>query len=228
MLCTEKNKGITLENLLTMSTGLKWDEISYPYGHRKNTSQIASATGDEFKYLFSQPRSKEKKFSYNSLNHLLMNEVLAEATGMDNGTQMKLQLLDPLGITEYDLGESRNGILGDIFLRPRDMLKFGLLYLNNGNWNGKQIVPAAWVHESTSTKIQVNAELGYGYFWWTRNFEWKGRIIKSYFAWGYGGQYIFVVPDLKLVAVMMATNWTTDPTKYAMGMMQDYIIPACD
>lgn len=108
------------------------------------------------------------------------------------------------------------------------MLKFGLLYLNEGMWKGKQVVPAAWVKESTTTKIELAPGFGYAYFWWTKQFSWKGKIVNSYFAWGYGGQYIFVVPSLQLVVVFNGTNWSTDPTKYYFEMMEKFILPSCD
>ena len=108
------------------------------------------------------------------------------------------------------------------------MMKLGQLYLNDGKWNDKQIVPAQWVHESTSTKIVPQPDLGYAYFWWTKEFQWKGKVVQSFFAWGYGGQYIFVVPELNLVAAMTGSHWTTDPKGHVFEMMEKYIIAACD
>jgi len=227
LLCNGQNKEITLHNLLTMSTGLEWDEITYEYGHDKNSSMIAANSGDELRYLLTRPRSTSDVFAYNSLNHTLMNHVLKESTKLDNSREIKERLLDPLGITEYDLGEMKAGVIGDIFLRPRDMLKFGLMYLNRGEWNGRQIVPRDWVEKSTAPKIASGPWLGYGYFWWTRDFHLNGRTIPGYFAWGYGGQYIFVVPELELVVVLTGTNWSTDPTKFSMEMMDKFVIPAC-
>ncbi|HEY0651487.1 MAG TPA: serine hydrolase [Chryseosolibacter sp.] len=228
LVCSEQNKSIMLHDVLSMSTGLSWDEATYPYGHKKNSAMIASVAQDPFQYLFSQPRSTRKKFAYNSYNHTAMSHVLKAATGLANADEYKQRIMEPLGITNYDLGEAVNGIIGDIFLRPRDMLKFGSMYLNNGIYNGKQIVPSDWVKESTSTKIQIEEGLGYGYFWWTKKFKYQGSMVDSYFAWGYGGQYIFVVPDLKLVVVLNGTNWSTDPKRYYFEMMEDFILPAIE
>lgn len=228
LVCNDQNKTITLHDLLNMSTGLAWDEATYDYGHKKNSSMIASESGDPFKYLFSQKRSQRKTFAYNSYNHTAMSRVLHSATGLTNIDEYNQRLMKPLGITNYDLGEADNGIIGDIFLRPRDMLKFGLMYLNDGKYNGKQIVPAAWVKESTTAKIQIEDGLGYGYFWWTKEFRYKDRHVNCFFAWGYGGQYIFVIPELKIVVVLNGTNWSTDPKKYYFEMMEDYILPAIE
>jgi CubicO group peptidase (beta-lactamase class C family) len=224
--CNAQNKNITLDQVLSMSTGLAWDEITYDYGHEKNTAVIASNTPDQFRYLLTRPKSPEKIFAYNSLNHLIMNHVLKKATGLDNRAEMEERLLRPLGITTYDLGEPDNGVIGDISLRPRDMLKFGLMYLNDGKWNGKQVVPSTWVKESTTTKIEIEPGFGYAYLWWTKQFRWKEKTVESYFAWGYGGQYIFVVPELELVVVFNGTNWSTDPKKYYFEMLEKFILPS--
>lgn len=228
LLCNPQNKNITLHDVLSMSTGLQWDEVTHDYGDERNSTVIARHQPDEFRYLLSRPRSHEREFAYNSLNHAMMSRVLMEATHTDNVSEFRQRLLEPLGITQYDLGEPDNGIVGDIFLRPRDMLKFGLLYLNNGTWNGREIVPEEWIKESTTPKTSLEPGLGYGYFWWTKQFSWKERTVDSYFAWGYGGQYIFVVPQLDLVAVFNGTNWSTDPREIYFEVMQDYIIRACE
>ena len=157
-----------------------------------------------------------------------MNAVLKNATHMDNATEITSRLLAPLGIESFFLGKEDHGVLGDIELRPRDMMKLGQLYLQEGKWNGKEIVSKAWVNESTSTKIAAGLGLGYGYFWWTRDFKWKGKTVRSFFAWGYGGQYIFVVPELNLVVALTGNHWTTDPKNHVMEMMENYIIPSCD
>jgi CubicO group peptidase (beta-lactamase class C family) len=228
LVCNAQNRNITLHDVMNMSTGLAWDEVTYAYGHEKNSSMIASETNDPLRYLFSQPRSSSKTFAYNSYNHTAMSHVLKKATGLTNAEEYEQRIIKPLGITQYDLGEADNGIIGDIFLRPRDMLKFGSMYLNEGKHNGKQLVPASWVKESTSSKIQIENDLGYGYFWWTKNFKHKDRKVSSYFAWGYGGQFIFVIPELKLVVVLNGTNWSTDPKRYYFEMMEDFILPAIE
>jgi hypothetical protein len=225
--CNEQNKTITIRDAMTMHTGLEWQETEYDYGDEQNDLDIAY-NNEAFEYLFQQPRS-EKKFAYNSLNHALMNMVLKHSTKMENADEMRDRLLDPLAITSYDLGSpDEYGILGDIFMTTRDLLKFGNVYLNNGEYNGKQIIPAAWVRESTTPQVRAGNNTGYGYFWWTTEFQWRDQKVHTFFAWGYGGQYIFVVPDLKLVVAMNGTNWSTDPEKYVFELMQHHIIPSCN
>lgn len=223
--CNDQNKSITLHQLLSMSTGIEWDEATYDYGDPRNSN---SYEGDPFKYLFAKTRSDQPVFAYNSLNHSTMNAVLKTATHLDNSTEITSRLLVPLGINSNYLGKEEYGVLGDIELTPRDMMKLGELYLQNGKWNGREVVPHSWVNESTSTKIAARPGLGYGYFWWTRDFNWKEKVVKSFFAWGYGGQYIFVIPDLQLVVTLTGSYWTTDPKNHVMEMMENYIIPSCN
>jgi hypothetical protein len=226
LLCSEQNKTITLHNVLSMSTGLEWDEATYDYGDPQNSLSMTGS--DPLGYLFTRKRSLTPEFAYNSLNHSTMNAVLKNSTRMDNAAEITSRLLTPLGIESFFLGKEDHGVLGDIELRPRDMMKLGQLYLQEGKWNGKEIVTQAWVNESTSTKINTGSGLGYGYFWWTRDFKWKGKTVRSFFAWGYGGQYIFVVPELNLVVALTGSHWTTDPKNHVMEMMESYIIPSCD
>jgi CubicO group peptidase (beta-lactamase class C family) len=224
--CNAQNKDLTLRELLTMSTGIAWDEQTYDYTDERNTLAIAANEKDQFVHLLSLPRKKMDMpvFTYNSLNHSLMNAVLRNATHLENKQELTERLLRPLGIEKCYIDEpSPMGTIGDIGLRPRDMLKFGLVYLNEGVWNGKQVVPAHWVRESTSTKIHPTATFGYGYFWWTKVFNWKGKPIQSFFAWGYGDQYIFVVPDAELVVVMSGSNWTTNPDGQAIQMVEEVL-----
>ncbi|MEK6781695.1 MAG: serine hydrolase [Bacteroidota bacterium] len=224
--CTAANKDLTLHQLLTMSTGIPWDEQTYDYMDNRNSLSNAANEKDQFVHLLSLPRvaSATPVFAYNSLNHILINAVLRNATHLENKEELETRLLQPLGIEKSYISEpSPMGAIGDIGLRPRDMLKFGLLYLNDGVWNGQRVVPTHWVRESTSTKIHPRSTVGYGYFWWTKDFQWKGKMVSSFFAWGYGGQYIFVIPEVRLVIVMSGSKWTTDPESQAMEIVNEIL-----
>jgi CubicO group peptidase (beta-lactamase class C family) len=153
-----------------------------------------------------------------------MNAVLKHATKLSNKRELTKRILKPLGIEKFYLGETNPmEVIGDIGLRPPDMMKFGLLYLNNGTWNGQQIVPAHWIKQSTAPYIKPTATLGYGYFWWTRDFRWKEKTVSSFFAWGYGGQYIIVIPELRLTIVMSGSHWGTDPEKQMVDMVEEIL-----
>jgi hypothetical protein len=227
--CNEQNKSITLHQLLSMTTNLEWDELQYNYGDERNSQAVCSKFANPFDCLLSRRKipGESPVFAYNSLHHLAMNKILRKATGRRNPKELKERLLGPLGIKRVNTWKEEHGVIGDISITPRDMLKFGLLYLNEGKWNDKQVVPASWVSESTSPKIKIGPGEGYGYFFWTKQFTVNGNPVDTFYAWGYGGQYIFVVPEIKLVVVMTASNWVMDEKKYAFKMMEDFILPAC-
>lgn len=145
---------------------------------------MAAAPGAEWRYS-------------DCITHLL-SAIIREKTGMNTEAFARQYLFDPLNITDYLWWEDPSGLsLGadGLWLKPNDMLKFGYLYLNNGEWNNTQIIPSEWVE--TSTKDH-SGKGNYGYQWWidtTRN---------NYYADGLGGQLIFVKPDKNLVCALTA------------------------
>lgn len=225
--CNAQNRNITIRQLLTMSTGLDWNELEFDYYDERNTANQCGKVPDPFDCVLSRNKisSDSLPFAYNSMNHLMANMVLRGSKSIRNKKELTQRLLDPLGINNSNLGDESFGVIGDIGLTPRSMLKFGMLYLNDGKWNGKQIVPSSWVKESTSSKVQLNAAEGYGYFWWTKQFKVYNKPVDCYYAWGYGGQYIFVIPSANAVVAMTASNWVMDEKKYAFEMMERYILP---
>ena len=227
--CNDQNRTITIRQLINMSTGLEWNELEFDYYDERNTANQCSRAPDPFDCVLSKKRlsSESPIFAYNSMNHSMANKILRNATSLTNEKELEKRLIDPLQIKRVHTGQQSFGVIGDIGLTPRDMLKFGMLYLNGGIWNGVTVVPSAWVKESTSTKIKISDSEGYGYFWWTKQFMVNGKKIDTFYAWGYGGQYIFVVPSLQLVVTMTASNWVMDEKKYAFDMMERFILPAC-
>lgn len=121
---------------------------------------------------------------------------------------------DPQGI-----GDKGNGV----WMTTADMAKFGLLYLNSGQWQGQQLVPAAWVEQSTSAQYERGGgRAAYGFQWWVRTFG--DEKYPAYFAQGHGGQYILVVPQLALV---VAWNSDYEGATSIYWQMADAIVNAC-
>jgi CubicO group peptidase (beta-lactamase class C family) len=191
----EAKQAITLDNLLTMSAGFDW-----PGGILEPTMNEMTQSPDWLQFVLDRPVVDEPgtKFLYNSGGSNLLAAIIEEATGMSAADYAHQNLFDPLGITQVEWSQDpQEHTLGGFGLRltPREMAKFGYLYLNNGLWDGEQIVPAEWVTASTTRHIAASPlSDGYGYQWWVDN---QGY----YMALGYGGQYIIVKPDLNLVVV---------------------------
>jgi CubicO group peptidase (beta-lactamase class C family) len=221
---------ITLKHLLTMSAGLDWDEHTYSYFDPRNPHNRMYQSPDPIKFLLEFPIANEPgtTFLYNSGLSILLEGIIRNTTSLYANQLAEQYLFAPLGIEEYQWEVIANGTIqtgGGLRLRPRDMAKFGPLYLNGGTWKGMPIVSRSWVEESVRKHIDASSRMGYGFQWWTEQHRWNGQIIGSFSARGWGGQRISVFPDLALVVVFTGGNYYTgaDP---ALTMLEQYILPA--
>jgi CubicO group peptidase (beta-lactamase class C family) len=199
-----------LRHLLTMSTGIRWDESSTSYTDAKNNCAEMEASDDWIQYVLDQPMAAEPgtTFVYNSGATELLSYIIKQATGREADDYAKEHLFAPLGIDDYYWKRTPRGLAdteGGLYLRPRDLAKFGYLYLKDGVWDGKRILPADWTKESTRWHIDAGRSgRGYGYKWWLLSRKGQGTY-DAYAALGYGGQRLIVVPELDLIAVF--TGW---------------------
>lgn len=206
---TQEKERISLRHLLTMSAGLQWNE-NVPFTDPNNSAMRMLGSADRCRYVLEQPVAAPggQIFNYNSGCTLLLEAVIAKAAGGAIDDVTREFLLEPLGITDFEWTKnSESGILewGGLRLRSRDLAKIGQLVLNGGNWNGRQIVSQKWVKESTAAHIGPAALIYfYGYQWWLGRSLVEGREVPWICAMGHGGQRIFVVPELDLVAVVTA------------------------
>lgn len=211
-------QAISLHDLLAMTGGFNYMEDASP----------SPFDLDNWKKIPMRDKPGEI-FEYNTMLPHMMSAILTRATGESTKTFADKWLFGPLSITNYQWIKSNDGIYhggSDIFLTPRDMAKFGYLFLRNGQWKGKQVVSKEWIKESTTKQVNIPAEdlyaegLNYGYWWWLQG--------KGYMAWGAGGQYIIVRPDLDLVVVITA-NGFDDINRYSAFMksfLEKYIFSA--
>ena len=205
--------GLVLEDLLTMRSGLAcndWNTDSpgqeeHMYAHRDWVEFWLDLP------LASRPGSVT---SYCTGNPVVLGRILAKATQQAVPAFAQARLFGPLGISSavwntYDDGQ-RTDTGGHMHMRPRDMARIGQLALQRGQSNGAQLVPAAWIDASTSeqTRFDPDPNDGYGYLWWHGTTTWQGRPLPFFFANGAGGQYIFVVPQLDVVAVFTGENYS--------------------
>jgi CubicO group peptidase (beta-lactamase class C family) len=210
-----RKPAITLENVLTMTSGIDWQEGDPSYSALYMSS-------DWVQYMLEQPMMAEpgSHFLYCSGCSHLLSAVLAENTDQPVQKFADEYLFKPLGIRDYQWDQASQGIpIGGwgLHLKPRDMAKIGFLYLNMGYWDGKQIVSAEWIKQATSKKIQSNSNLGYGYQWWI--YPKHG----AYTALGRYGQTIFVIPDLAMVIV---TTAQVDSHEVIFHLIDEFIVPS--
>jgi CubicO group peptidase (beta-lactamase class C family) len=224
----EKDK-ITLEHLLTMSAGLQWDEWSFPYTDSRNSHVSMNNSSDPIRYVLSRPidAAPGTKFVYNSGLSITLGGVVESVSELRVNQFVERYLYSPLGISDYYWWRYPNGTFqagGGLYMLPRDMAKFGYLYLNGGVWNGNQIISKAWVEQSTQAHISIDSYWDYGYQWWLRTYQANSRAYESFAARGWGGQYIIVFPGLEMVIVFTGGNYSTpEPVD---DILTRFILPA--
>lgn len=224
---------ITVEHLLTMSSGLEWDESG---GFGDYTEWIRS--DDRIGYVLDKPFVAEPgdEYNYNSGAVHVLGIVLEQATGMRLPDLADELLFSRVGISrsrwEPFQDGSHNGGAG-LDLRPRDLARLGQLYLQQGQSAGTPIIPEEWVARSSMAHYAWRFNSGrltgisYGFLWWVV----PAGAGPLYFAWGFGGQYVVVVPELHLV-IVTTNDWRGvggDAGRYereTMNVLVDYIIPA--
>jgi CubicO group peptidase (beta-lactamase class C family)/polyisoprenoid-binding protein YceI len=218
---TENKKEITIRHALTMTGGL--DSVDANIGSWFKSSNYVN-------YVIDQPLTSASgtKFVYNTgLTHLL-SAVLTKATGKSTKAFADQYLFGPLEITNYKWDMDPQGVYNggtNLSLTPRDMAKLGYVYLHHGKWEGKQLIPEAWVAESTKKQIDVNSQTNYGYLFWISELEGKGKKLFSYEAFGYGEQHIRVIPELDTVIVVTSDSNSSEMSN-ANELIQKYIVPA--
>jgi CubicO group peptidase (beta-lactamase class C family) len=216
---------ITIGNLLSMQAGLE------PTSGRNYGSWVTSSNWVRFALTRPFADDPGGRMQYSTGSTHLLSAILTRATGMSTLEYARTRLARPLGIELSAWARDPQGIYfggNDMYLRTDDLLTFGEMYRNGGRHNGMQIVPEDWIRQSWTqrTSSRYNNH-GYGLGWWLR----RASGYDIYFAWGYGGQYIFIVPDLALTVVM-----TSDPVSPREGrhnrtlhqLVTDLLIPAAE
>jgi CubicO group peptidase (beta-lactamase class C family) len=227
-----RKRRMTLENLLTMRSGTDYTEGGTDTPHSKLNRMSRGWT----EFILDRPMISEPgtKFRYDSGAVILTSAILKARYGVHADTFAEEHLFKPLGINRYHWygnaeGHPHTG--GGLDLRSRDMARFGLLYLRGGRWEGKQVVPADWVATSLSRHVTFDRtrgrSAGYGYWWWVLPPDPAGdRAQDIYGAFGFRGQYIFLIPEHDMVVVVTAggRDWTEE--RAPRDFLYTHILPA--
>jgi hypothetical protein len=193
---------ITLRDLITMQTGYLWDDNS------PLSSRVFNSSSDPVRSTLDLPFEAfpGTKFRYCTPASHIIGVVVSKSVNGNLKEFADTALFKPIGVTitswsNDPLGRTMGGT--ELSMKATDMIKFGLLYLNEGKVNDKQIISKSWIQESTSEHVKLNewdvlpGANGYGYYWWRR----KTNGYQAFVASGYGGQLICVIPDLQMVIV---------------------------
>jgi CubicO group peptidase (beta-lactamase class C family) len=217
--------GITIGHALTMTLGTDWDE-SRPYTDPQNSEIAMERAPDRYRFILEQPmvEAPGTRWRYSGGAVALIGAMIARGAGKPLPDFAREALFAPLGITCFEWAEGNDGVASaasGLRLRAHDLLAIGRMVLASGMWEGRQVVPAAWIAASLSPSIPTGDGLEYGYLW----FLGKGRAPafgerKGWAAgFGNGGQRLFLLPDAGVAAVIFAgqydrreTAWIT-PTR---------------
>ena len=203
----DRKQAITIQHLLDMTSGLDWAE---PLDDTPPVSLFAMERSQDWQqFILDRPISREPgtDFNYDSGNAHLLSAIITKLTGGSARSYADAQLFGPLGITDVDWPQDPQGISTGgrgLYLQPRDMAKIGYLYLRNGVWGGRQILPPAWIDKVNHASVDMHQvrepDLRYG------NLFWALPDKKVYMAVGFHRQLIVVMPAIDVVAVVTGTR----------------------
>jgi CubicO group peptidase (beta-lactamase class C family) len=226
-----RRRAITLEHLLTMSSGLDCDDRNPDSRGNEETVAEQTEEPDWWKLALGLEvvRAPGERAAYCSLSTHLAGGVLRRAAGRPLPELFHAVIAEPLGIRRYWMflaptGEAYLG--GGLRLVLRDFMKFGQLMLDGGAWNGRRVVSEEWARRGTSALVPLE-RMGYGYQWWVAELPYRGRTVRAFYAGGNGGQVVMGVPELDLVVAAFGGNYN-DPVLFWMQRraVPEHVLPA--
>jgi len=225
---------ITLRHLLTMSSGIQWDE-NRAWKDPQNDEPHLGSEADPYRYVLSKPIATppDTVWNYNGGGTDLLGNVIERVSGQSLEAFAREALFVPLGISDWEWMKYRNERIASaagLRLRPRDAAKIGQLVLDKGARGGKQIVSAKWIEQSVTPRFQAIGYFGglfyYGQQWWMGRTLFGDKDVKWIAAQGLGGQRIFIVPELDLVMVTTSGLYGSGRQgQAALDILANFIIP---
>lgn len=217
-----RKKKMTVEHLLTMSSGYDCDDWD---GTRPGSEDVIADEHPDvnvYDYTLQLPMALEpgKEAIYCSVNANLLGKVVSEAAQQPLLELFQERVAGPLQIQHYYLNLQTTGepyLAGGARFTPRDFMKLGQMMLDGGVWNGRRILPAGFARSAGTPHVQLRDQnpkayeslaMRYGYLWWTVNYRYQGRTLQAYFASGNGGQEVMVIPDLDMVVATYGGNYS--------------------
>jgi len=198
--------GIRLRHILSMTSGWRWDEHTYAYDDPRNSEIAMDIAPDPTLYALTQDilAPPGSRWTYSGGDVALVGAIISKVTGRPLEDFAPERLFEPMGIAfEWSKNRGVPRAASGLRLTPRDMAKLGRLVLNEGAWQGRQLIPRDWIESATSAKIDISTEefpdRAYGYLWWLGTAE-----PATIGGFGNGGQRIWIVPEHDVVVATTA------------------------
>jgi CubicO group peptidase (beta-lactamase class C family) len=234
-------QSLTVESLLTMSSGLDCDDSDDASpGNEDNVTQDPARPDIYGSTLaLNAVRAPGTKWAYCSVGANLVGGVLTRTTHQSLPDLFHDLLAKPLQITHYYLPLQWTGevyMAGGMRLLPRDFLKFGQVMLDQGTWHGRRVLSRQWCARTSTTRIAIPGfkavapafNVSYGYLWWLVDYPYKGGTLHTFAMWGNGGQFVLVAPQLDLVMEVLTGNYADGPIDHTIQetYFPRYVLPA--
>jgi len=228
---------LTVGHALTMTLGMKWDELTIPYYDPRNSEIAMDAAADRYRYILGRPivGPPGVSWTYSGGATALLAHLIAQGTGRPLQEFARESLFEPLGIrqTAWSCGlDGAARAASGLRMLPRDLARIGVMVALGGLWQGRQVVPAAWLAAAFQAHAQIPDGRRYGYQWYL------GRVLaddgaggirreETVSAMGNGGQRLFLVPRLDLVVAITAGNYDhPDQWRAPLTVLRDVLLPA--
>ena len=225
-------EGIRISHLLDMASGLAWAETTGTYGSNANDETRLWWDPSPARYILDRPlvAAPGTLWNYNGGHTVLLAEILVQRSGRSLLDLVRADLFEPLGIAhwEWRTGAHRQPLAyAGLRLTPPDLLRLGRLLLGGGTWQGRQVLPAAWVAATLQPSLTVGkGPLRYGHHWWAGQVKHAGRSLPWIAGLGNGGQRLFVVPELDLAVVLTAGAYNSEKIGPIEGALVLQIVAA--
>ena len=227
-----ERRQITIRHALMMGAGLEWNE-DVPYTDPKNDEIVMTRSADPMHYVLSRPivAAPGTSWRYNGGTTQVLGTIVQRATKQPLADYARAKLFSPLGIADFEWLGNLAGVpaaASGLRLRPRDLAKFGSLYLHGGRWNGQQVLPREWVVESTRRRLTFPGQStrGYAYQWWHACYPTPSGPIEVPTAVGNGTQRVFLLRAQQTVVTFLAGRYNDFSVNPPERLLLDFIIPA--
>jgi CubicO group peptidase (beta-lactamase class C family) len=226
---------ITIAHVLSMTLGTQWDELTIPYGDPRNSEVAMELSPDRYRYVLDRPIVGEPgiKWTYNGGATALLGRLITKGTGEKLPDYARHVLFDPLGLgpTEWSNGlQGEAAAASGLRMRAPDLVRIGQMVLMDGGWQGKEIVPKAWLQKSMVPTVTIEGNIRYGWHWYLGEIAIgsPSRTERLISGVGWGGQRLFLVPALDLVVAMNAGNYRkpgVEQRRIANAVLTELVLP---